>query len=1107
MPEILGALRAGAAFVILDPAYPEQRNAEILEQVRQIGISGWNLPLSRGKGGRWERGSGGEVPGGRADDLAYLAFTSGSTGVPKGVLGLHRSLTNFYPWMSEAFQLGPEDRFSLLSGLAHDPLHRDVFTPLWLGAAVVIPDQERMAEPGWLAGWMACTGVTVAHLTPALGRLLSESASGIPSLRRAFFVGDALTRRDVERLRALARNVACVNLYGSTETQRAVGYHRIEEGETREVYPLGRGMPDVQLLVLTSAGLLAGIGEAGEVCVRSPHLAAGYLGDPELTASRFVPNPFRNPTDPTDPTDRSDPFRDRLYRTGDLGRYRPDGEVEPLGRADLQVKIRGFRVELGEVEAALARHPAVREAVVAARGGAEDRRLVAYVVPEGGAPDLRELRDFLRERLPDYMIPAAFVLLDALPLTPNRKVDRKALPEPERDEPGEAAAPRTPLEELLAAVWSEVLGTDRIGPEDDFFALGGHSLRVTQVLARVREAFGVELPVRSVFESPTLAGLAARIGEALRAGSARPAPPLVRVSREEDLPLSFAQERLWFLHRLAPGSAAYNMPAALRLRGTLDPAALEGTLHEIVRRHEALRTTFPETEGAPRQRVHPFRSFPLPIIDLRALRASIRETEAERLARAEAARPFDLARGPLLRAALFRLDDRDWMALLGTHHIVSDGWSVGVLVREIAALSAGALLPALPVQYADFAVWQRGWLQGETLEAQLAFWREALDGAPAVLDLPLDRPRSPETGRARVRTAALPPELTGALRDLGRRAGVTLFMVLLAAFQALLHRLTDEDDLVVGSPVGNRTHPALEGLIGFFVNTLALRSRLEGDDPRFDELLGRTRAAALAAYAHQDLPFEKLVEELRVERSLQHAPVFQAMLVLQNVPAAELALPGLTLAPVPLAPGAAKLDLSLTFVETGSTIRVALEVDAGLFDAATAERLLERLGVLLREIAADPERRLSELPVMAEAERLQVMEWGEESAPVPAPVPLHRRFEDLAARTPEALAIGGDGGGLTYGELDRVASRLAHALRAAGAGLEKRVAVYMQRPEGWGIALLAVLKSGAAYVPLDPRLPLERLKFLIADSEASVLLTEESLRGRLPEAPRILWLD
>ncbi len=1062
--EILGVMRAGAAFVILDPAYPEQRNAEIL---RLLGPSppqspsptrthtrpgegeaggeaqGWDLAMLPSPGGPGVRV--GEGPGvrvsGSPDDLAYIAFTSGSTGIPKGVLGLHRSLTHFYPWMSEAFELGPDDRFSLLSGLAHDPLHRDVFTPLWLGASVVIPDPERMGEPGWLSAWMARMGVTVAHLTPAMGRLLtSPPASPMPALRRAFFVGDVLTRRDVERLRTLAPDVQVVNLYGSTETQRAVGFHEVREDEER--YPLGRGMPDVQLLVLDRSGRLCGIGEVGEVCVRSPHIAAGYLD-----GQRFQ----------------------GLYRTGDLGRYLPNGEVEPLGRADLQVKIRGFRVELGEVEAALASHPSIREAVVVARGEGDDRRLVAYIVP--AVED--DLRSFLRVRLPEYMVPSALVFLDALPLTPNRKVDRKALPEPAREDI--EVAPLSQMEELVAAIWSEVLGVERIGPSDDFFGLGGHSLKVTQILARVRDAFGVELPVRSLFESPTLSGFAARIRDA----SAPAAPPLTRVPRDGDLPLSFAQERLWFLQRLSPGSPAYNMPAALRLSGDLDPAVLERVLQEIVRRHEILRTTFPETDGEPRQRVHPFRPFSLPVID-------VTEAEAERFVREEASRPFDLREGPLLRATLLRLGEREWMALFSLHHVVSDGWSVGVLVKETAALYAGKPLPELPIQYADFAVWQRGWLQGEALAGQISWWREALADAPAVLDLPLDRPRSTGSGRAGAAKADFPAAV---LRELGRREGATLFMVLLAAFQALLHRLTGEDDLVLGTPIANRTHAGLEGLIGFFVNTLALRSRLDGD-PSFREMLASSRATALEAYAHQDLPFERLVEELRVERSLRHTPVFQVMLALQNAPAAELTLPGLTLSPVPLAPGAAKFDLSLTFLEDG---RAALEYDALLFDAATAERLLERLGVLVDGIVRDPDLRLSGLPVMAEAEQRQILGW---SAPEPASpeIPLHRRFEEWAARSPGAPAIQG----MTYGELDRAANRLARDLRAAGAGLETRVAVSSNRPEGWPLALLAVHKAGAAYVPLDLQLPAERLGLLLADSGASVLLADEALLSRLP---------
>ena len=1066
VPAILGVLKAGAAFVILDPAYPEARNAEILRLARpkaQIRVEG-SFSLSTGTGERaGERGP---------SDLAYLAFTSGSTGVPKGVLGLHRSLTHFYPWMSQAFALTPGDRFSLLSGLAHDPLHRDVFTPLWLGGAVVIPDPERMAEPGWLAGWMRRMGVTVANLTPAMGRLLTETRDSIPSLRRAFFVGDVLTRRDVERLREVAPGVACVNLYGSTETQRAVGYHEVRGDEGHETYPLGQGMPDVQLLVLTRSGQLAGIGEVGEIGVRSPHIAAGYLDDPALTAERFVINPFTGLEG------------DRLYRTGDLGRYRPDGEVEPLGRADFQVKIRGFRVELGEIEAALARHPAVREAVVVLRG----ETLTAYMVPEGPAPD--GLRDFLRSRLPEYMVPSAFVFLDALPLTPNRKVDRRALPEPVRDQPAEEA-PATPTEELLAGIWSEVLGVEPsiADAADDFFALGGHSLRVTQVLARVRETFGVELPVRSLFESPTLAGLAARIDQALRAGAARTAPPLTRVDRDGDLPLSFAQERLWFLDRLLPGSSAYNMPAALRLSGDLDPAALERTLQEIVRRHEPLRTTFPETDGEPRQRVHPFRPFRLPITDLRGL--PDREIEAERLARQESARPFDLGRGPLLRARLLRLGDRDWVALLCTHHVVSDGWSVGVLVRETAALYAGKSLPELPVQYADFSVWQRGWLRGEALESQVAYWREALSGAPTVLDLPLDRPRVQGTGPAGHRFAEIPPRVAGALRDLARREGATLFMVLLAAFQSLLHRLTGEDDLVVGTPIANRTHPWLEGLIGFFVNTLALRGRLDGD-PAFREQLARGRATALSAYAHQDLPFGKLVEELRVERSLYHAPVFQAMLVLQNAPASALELPGLTLSPLPLNPGAAKFDLSLSFVE-GPGLRAALEYDAALFDLTTAERLLDRLGALLEGIATDPECRLSGLPVMGEAERHQVaVEWNEAFEPASTAL-FPDRIAEWASRTPDALAIGGDGTTFTFAELDRAANRVAHALREAGVRLETPVAASLQQGEGWALAFLGIARAGGVYVPIDPKLPEERRRLLLADCGASVLLDDEAL--------------
>ncbi|MBV9108214.1 MAG: AMP-binding protein, partial [Gemmatimonadetes bacterium] len=687
------------------------------------------------------------------DTLAYLSFTSGTTGVPKAVMGRHGSLTHFTPWLAETFGLGAGDRFSMLSGLAHDPLHRDVFTPLQLGAAVVAPDPEQLAAPGYLAQWLRDAEITVAHLTPAMGQLIADVPGGVdaadpvPSLRRAFFVGDVLTRGDVERLRRLAPNLGVVNYYGSTETQRAVGYHAVQwEGDDRrrEVIPLGRGIPGVQLLVRTPAGGVAGIGEVGEIWLRSPHVALGYLGDAELTAARFVRNPWRD-----DPADV-------LYRTGDLGRYRPDGQVEPLGRADQQVKVRGFRVELGEIEAALARHPSVREAVVLARGDAADRRLVAYVVPAeerddgataataapaplppadaaaqaatisaGGddaearslaqsarlpvvvaaasaahasdSPDPAApgtgnrgteladiLRPHLRALLPEFMIPSAFVVLDRLPLTANGKVDRRVLPDPAPDAAAPRVAPRTETERALAEIWREVLGRD-VGVEDDFFAVGGHSLRATQVLSRIEHRLGVRLPVKTVFAAPTIAALAAEVDARRGAAAASydtadeagsPYGPGV-------YPLSFAQQRLWVIDRLEPGSAAYNLPAAYRVRGALDVAALERALGELVRRHETLRTRI-ETRGddEPVQVVDPAGDFHLPVLD----RPGIADDELARLASDEANRPFDLACGPLFRATLVRIADDDQALLWTLHHVVSDGWSTGIFLRELSVL-------------------------------------------------------------------------------------------------------------------------------------------------------------------------------------------------------------------------------------------------------------------------------------------------------------------------------------------------------------------------------------------------------------------------------------
>jgi amino acid adenylation domain-containing protein len=1004
---LLGTMKAGAAFVILDPAYPAQRLAEYL---RLAEPRGWIRVAAAGRppeelGALASSMCGGcrltlpprdEAQAARLfdeypstdprvevgpEDLAYLAFTSGSTGKPKGIEGTHGPLTHFLPWMRQTFALDADDRFSMLSGLSHDPLQRDIFTPLTLGARVCVPPQRLIETQGMLARWTERERVTVANLTPAMAQLLTEPAPGeeahaaLDSLRYAFLIGDVLTRRDVARLRALAPEAACVNLYGATETQRALSYFEassVEKGAAavgyaRETLPLGKGIEDVQLLVMNRAGRQAGVGEAGEIYLRSPHVARGYLRDPALTAERFITNPFTGLAG------------DRLYRTGDLGRYMPDGNVEPLGRADFQVKIRGFRIEVGEIEAALGGHASVREAVVVAREDEPgDKRLVAYLVHEAGAvAPPRELRGFLQSRLPDYMVPSAFVVLDSLPLTPNGKVDRRALPSPSKgtaEAEAGAVEARTHVERRLAEMWAEVLRLERVGVEDNFFALGGHSLLAIRCLARVREEFEVEVPLRRLFETPTVAGLAACVEELRRSEKYRGLPPLVRAARDSELPLSFAQQRLWFLDQLEPDSPVYNIHTALRLEGPLDANALEATLDEIIRRHEILRTSFATSGERPVQIVAPSLRVPLVVSDVSHL--AERTREATRLAAEEVRRPFDLSRGPLLRACLIRLAEREHFLLLVMHHIVSDGWSMGVLAGEVAALykafskGEASPLPELPVQYADFARWQRESLDGEALASQLDYWKRQLSGLP-LLRMPNGKTQAAApSNRGSVHFFEVGEELTDALRRLSLTNNATLFMTLLAAFKALLHRHSGQTDIVVGTDTANRFPPETERLVGFFVNQLVLRTDLSGA-ASFTELLVRVRAVTLSAYEQQDVPFDRVVEALKPDRAASRTPLFQAKLVLQNSPLDPLRLPGLTLGAVNLAGGTqtAKFDLLLTFVETGRALSGSLEYSTDLFDAGTVGRLAGQFVGVLRQVAERADAPLGGLEIFTEEER------------------------------------------------------------------------------------------------------------------------------------------
>ena len=717
---------------------------------------------------------------------------------------------------------------------------------------------------------------------------------------------------------------------------------------------------------------------AGEILIGGPCLARGYLRRPGQTARSFIPDPLEGPGG-------------RLYRSGDLGRWRRDGEVEFLGRADDQVKIRGFRIELGEVSAALAEHPAVSEATVIDVEVGSTRQLAAYLTTENGTPQAAELRAFLTERLPVHMVPAAFVGLERLPLTRAGKVDRRALPEPEWEGAAEYLAPRTATEEILAAIWSEVLGFERaerpVGVHDDFFDLGGHSLLVTRVVSRLREAFGVEVAVRQLFETPTVAGLASVVEAARSAGSpptGAPPPPLVARADKEPAPLSFAQERLWFLAQLDPeASRSYNMPIAMRLAGA---AVLRrvgvGARRPGVPPREPAHSPACE-QGTPHQVVAPPSGAALPVLDLAALAVPEREAVIAGLALAEARRDFDLERGPLFHPKLVRSTAEDNTLFLTMHHVISDGWSIDVLVRDLGALYGAALtgktavLPALPVSYADYAVWQRDWLSGQVLEAQLEYWRLRLAGAPALLELPTDRPRPKLQGARGGRCLlALDDTLSRHAGVFARQRGTTLFMVLLAAFQALLARWSDQDDVVVGSPIAGRTRREIENLVGFFVNTLVLRGD-PNSDPSFMRWLDRVRETTLEAYAHQELPFERLVEELSPERSLSHTPLFQVLFTLRNTSSVAPAWPEIGLEALP--PGDevnVKFDLSVSMGEAPEGLAGSFEYDAELFDATTVERFVRRFRLLLAAVLDAPERPVATLGLVEAAEHQQLtVEW------------------------------------------------------------------------------------------------------------------------------------
>jgi amino acid adenylation domain-containing protein len=1108
MVALLGTLKAGAAYVPLDPAYPKDRIAFIVKDARvRLLLTQQHLVESLPKqeativclDNHWNVIAGENTENlpavAKPENLAYVLYTSGSTGRPKGVQIQHQSVVNFLCSMQREPGLKESDVLLAVTTLSFDIAGLELYLPLTVGARVIVASREEAQDGHGLMAKIENEGVTVMQATPATWRLLLESGWQGGARLKILCGGEAFPRELAEQL--LPRCAELWNLYGPTETTIWSTIHRVMKGESGPV-SIGRPIANTELYVLNAYREPVPIGVGGELYIGGDGLARGYLNRPELTNEKFVPHPFR-----------SEPGQ-RLYRTGDLVRFRPDGNLVFLGRIDNQVKIRGFRVELGEIESILSRHPAVQQAVVIVREDVPgDKRLVGYIVAQPGQdPASSELKTHLERSLPDYMVPGRLVKLDTLPLTPNGKVDRKCLPAPEgRPElEGAYVAPRTPVEEAIAGIWAGVLRLERVGAHDDFFALGGHSLLATQVVSRILQIFQVEIPLRAIFESATVAGLARQVEDARNAARGFQAPPLVPVLRTPNLPLSFAQQRLWFLDKLEPNNSLYKLPHIVRLTGgALQVAALEKSLQEIARRHESLRTTFQTVHNQPVQVIAPTLTLPMAVTDLTALAESEREAEARRLAIEEVQRPFDLSAGPLLRASLFKLNDRDHVLILNTHHIISDLWSLGVLSQELAALYEAYLedqpspLPELPIQYADYTLWQRQFLTDETLDRQLAYWKAQLEGAPAVLKLPTDRHRpAVQTFQGAQRSVVLPKELLSSLKALSRTEGATLFMTLLAAFNVLLSRYSGQDDIVVGSPIAGRNRSEVEKLIGLFVNTLVLRTDLAGN-PSFRELLARVRETAMGAYAHQDLPFEKLVEELKPERDLSRNPLFQIMFMMQNVPRDGWQMPGLTLAPFKVQTGKEKFDLSVSLVETASGLKATFSYNTDLFDATTMERMLGHFQVLLEGIIADPGRRISELPLLTSAERQQiVVDWNNTTRSYPQRC-VHELFESQVERTPDAVAVSLRDQELSYRELNRRANRVAHELRRLGVGLDVPVGLCSERSLEMVVGLLGILKAGGAYLPLDAGYPRERIAFMIQDAGVQVLLAQEKVLSNLPE--------
>ena len=1118
---MLGVLKAGKFFTLLDPTFPKARIISMLEdsEAPLVVINRQAASLAReieNDGCRFLELESVNISISDADlrlhaspkAFACIVYTSGSTGQPKGVVWDHRDLLHRIMLRTKENNPCEHDRIALLpAGTANAVTN--IFFALLNGAQLLTFDVQNEGVAR-LAGWLLRERISICPISSPLFRNLCETLTGeerFPDLRVIRLRSETVYKTDVDLYKKyFSPNCTFLTGLSTSETGQLTTYLINHDTEIAgSEVPVGYAVEDKEILLLDETGNEVGINEVGEITVRSDYLSPDYWRRPELAKAKFRPDPQGS--------------EKRLCLTGDLGLMLPDGCLIHKGRKDFRVKVRGYGVETAEVEKTLRDHAAIRDAVVVARENElGEARLVAYFTSSSQPyPSAGELRGFLKKKLPDYMIPSAFVVMDTIPLTSNGKVDRRSLPDPKKSRPEldtPFSAPRTPQEERLVGIWAEALGFDRIGIHDNFFDLGGHSLLATRVISRVRGEFQVELSLGRFFETPTIAGLSAYIQRARLPWDSVQIPPLQRASREEMLSLSFAQQRLWFLDQLEPGSSAYNIFSATRLTGPLNVTALERSFNEIVKRHEVLRTVFRTIDGKPLQKILPSMTIELPVLDLREYVANAeRESEVRRLSIKEAQRPFDLVVGPLLRTTLLRLSEDESVLLLTIHHIVFDAWSKEILGRELSALyeafSKGTSSPLkeLLIQYADFATWQRQSLQAEILEKQLDYWKKQLENLPT-LQLPTDRSRpGVQTFHGARQWFLLSKALSEALNNLSRQEGVSLFMTLLAAFQTLLHRYTAQNDIAIGCPITGRHRSELEGLIGFFINTLVLRAHV-CQGLTFRELLAHVREVCLEAYANQDLPFEKLVEELRPKRDLSHNPLFQVSFSLHHTSRFSFELAGMISSDLEVDTGIARFDLHLLMMESASGLRGYGDYNSDLFDPDTITRMIHHFEVLLEAIVADPEQRVVNLPLLTHTERQQLLvEWNDTNIDYPRDRCVHELFEAQVERDPDGVAVISEDERLSYRQLNQRANQLANYLRKQGVGANSLVGICLERSLETIIAALAILKAGGAYVALDPEYPKERLAFMLEDAGVAVILTRRRLLKTLPEHPVRVCMD